>query len=96
MQLEIITPEALVYAGPAEAVQLPGLDGLFQILKGHAPIIAALGAGEVKVDLTTAFVATEKTSSLIEVDAKDAKVIRVIINGGVIEMNDEKIVVLAE
>ncbi len=96
MQLEIITPEGKVYAGPAEAVQMPGLHGLFQILKGHAPVISALGSGVVKIDLPTAFVATEKTSSLIEVDAKDAKVIRVNINGGVIEMNDGKIVVLAE
>mgnify|MGYP003391474133 CR=1 FL=1 len=96
MQLEIITPETKVYAGPIEAVQLPGLEGLFQILKGHAPMIAALGNGVVKIDLPTAFVATEKTSSLIEVDAKDAKVIRVNINGGVMEINDNKIVILAE
>ncbi len=96
MQLEIITPEAQVFAGKADAVQLPGLDGLFQILNGHAPIITALGKGVVKVDLPTAFVATEKTNSLVEVDAKDAKVIRVNINGGVIEVNDEKIIILAE
>lgn len=96
MQLEIITPEAQVFAGKADAVQLPGLDGLFQILKGHAPIIAALGQGVIKIDLPTAFVATEKTNSNIEVDAKDAKVIRININGGVIEKNVEKIVILAE
>ena len=39
MQLEIITPEAQVFSGEAEAVQFPGLDGSFQVLNGHAPII---------------------------------------------------------
>lgn len=70
MQLEIITPEVKVFTGEAEAVQLPGLDGLFQILNGHAPIISALKEGIVKIDLPSAFEVTEKTSDLIEKDSK--------------------------
>lgn len=96
MQLEIITPEVKVFAGEAEAVQLPGLDGLFQVLNGHAPIISALKEGVVKVDLATAFEVTEKTSDLIEKDAKDAKIIRVTIKGGVAELTNNKLIVLAE
>ncbi|MCO5233332.1 MAG: ATP synthase F1 subunit epsilon [Chitinophagales bacterium] len=49
MQLDILTPEGKVYSGEADAVQLPGLDGLFQILNNHAPLIAALAEGVVKV-----------------------------------------------
>ena len=52
MQLEIITPEAKIFEGEAEAVQFPGLDGSFQVLNGHAAIISALSKGDVKVDLT--------------------------------------------
>ena len=96
MHLEIITPEAKIFAGEVEAVLLPGLDGLFQVLKGHAPIISALAKGKVKIDLTTAFERDEKSSEMIEGDQKDAKVIRVIINGGVLEMQNDKIVLLAE
>lgn len=95
MQLEIITPESKIFSGDVEAVQLPGLDGSFQVLKGHAPIISALSKGKVKVDLTNSFEVTEKTSELIESDS-NAKVIRVNIKGGVMEMLNDKIIVLAE
>lgn len=50
MQLEILTPEGKVFTGEADSVQLPGLDGLFQILKDHAPLIAALDNGVVSIE----------------------------------------------
>jgi len=96
MHLEIITPETKIFTGSVEAVQLPGLDGLFQVLKGHAPIISALREGKVKIDLPTPFVRDEKSSEMIESDQKDPKVIRVSISGGVLEMQNDKIVLLAE
>ncbi len=49
MKLEIITPETTIFSGEVHLVQLPGLDGLFEILNNHAPMIAALGKGRVKV-----------------------------------------------
>jgi F-type H+-transporting ATPase subunit epsilon len=49
MKLEIITPEKTLFSGEVEMVQLPGLDGLFAILNNHAPMIAALGKGKVKI-----------------------------------------------
>ena len=47
MTLKIITPEA-VSEYQAEAVFLPGAAGAFEVLKGHAPVISALSAGEVR------------------------------------------------
>ena len=96
MHLEIITPETKIFSGEVEAVQLPGLDGLFQVLKGHAPIISALGKGKVKVDLSIPFERNEKSSEMIQGDQKDSKIIHVSINGGVLEMQNDKIVLLAE
>jgi F-type H+-transporting ATPase subunit epsilon len=96
MQLEIITPESKVFSGEVEAVQLPGLDGLFQVLKGHAPIISALTKGTVKVDLKQAVDASQLTSGMISTDTSNSKVIRVSINGGVVELLNDKVIVLAE
>ncbi len=96
MHLEIITPETKIFSGEIEAIQLPGVDGLFQILKGHAPIISSLKEGNVKVDLTKPFEIDEKTNSLIETDTKNLKVISVKINGGVLEMQNDKVILLAE
>lgn len=96
MQLEIITPETEIFKGEAEAVQFPGLDGSFQVLNGHAPIISALAKGEVKVNLSGALDEEVWKSDLIQKEKTDAKVIRVAIKGGVMEMLNNKIIVLAE
>ncbi len=96
MQLEIITPEKEIFKGGVEAVQFPGLDGSFQVLKGHAPIISALKEGVVKIDLTDAFDHEEKGNKSIMKDQSNAKVIRVNIHGGVMELQNDKIIVLAE
>ena len=49
MNLEILTPEHKVYSGKVYGIQLPGTEGSFEILENHAPIIAALGKGKMKV-----------------------------------------------
>ena len=49
MKLEIITPSSTLFTGEVTLVQLPGIDGLFEILKSHAPLVSALKEGRVKV-----------------------------------------------
>ena len=95
MQVEIITPESEVFKGEAEAVQFPGLDGSFQVLNGHAPIISALSSGSIKVNLTNV-IEDEAINDNIKVDSSDKKVVHIAIKGGVIEMLNDKVIVLAE
>lgn len=52
MLLEILTPEKKLFSGDVFGVQLPGTDGLFEILDKHAPLVSALGKGQVKVLMT--------------------------------------------
>jgi len=49
MTVEIITPDKEIFSGIASLVQLPGLDGLFEILENHAALIAALSKGKIKL-----------------------------------------------
>ena len=49
MTLEILTPEKKIYSGEVYGVQLPGIDGLFEVLNKHAPIVSALKKGNLKV-----------------------------------------------
>jgi len=49
MHLEIITPDRKVFEGEVTAAQFPGADGSFEVLNNHAPLIAALVAGEVNL-----------------------------------------------
>ncbi len=50
LRLDILTPEKTLFKGDAHAVQFPGTDGLFQVLKNHAPIIASLAPGTIVID----------------------------------------------
>lgn len=49
MNVKIIKPDATLYEGDAKLVQLPGIDGLFEILNNHAPIISALKKGKIRI-----------------------------------------------
>ena len=77
MLLEIITPDTTVFTGEVNLVQLPGKDGSFEILNQHAPLIAVLKAGEIRV------VDQAKKTLLFQV------------NGGVVEVLHNKILVLS-
>lgn len=52
MEVEIITPDKEIFKGEAQLVQLPGIDGSFEILNNHAPLISALKEGKIKVKKT--------------------------------------------
>ena len=47
MHLEIITPDRKVFEGEVTSAHFPGADGSFEVLNNHAPLIAALKAGDV-------------------------------------------------
>lgn len=49
MNLEILTPEHKVFTGEVTGIQLPGVSGSFEILEKHAPMVAALGKGKMKI-----------------------------------------------
>jgi len=49
MELLALTPEKELFNGKISSVKVPGINGQFEILKGHAPIVAALGNGEVRI-----------------------------------------------
>ena len=38
-----------MFSDDVYGVQLPGIDGLFEVLEKHAPLVSALKAGRVKV-----------------------------------------------
>ena len=47
MYLEIISPEATLFKGEVDSVSVPGLNGYFQVLNNHAPIVSSLSNGEI-------------------------------------------------
>ena len=49
MNITVLTPDKDVFAGAITSVKVPGLDGQFEILKNHAPLVSALGEGSVRI-----------------------------------------------
>ena len=49
MQLEIITPDKVLFQGEITEARFPGVDGSFEILKDHAPMIARIEGGQIRV-----------------------------------------------
>jgi F-type H+-transporting ATPase subunit epsilon len=91
MIVEIITPEHKLFEGEATAIQLPGKDGLFQILDNHAPIIATLADGTVKIDLPKSFERAEDTPAQLK---SEGSTLKLQIVSGVIEVSGNKAIVL--
>ena len=49
IQLEIVTPERLVYEDEVDSVNVPGIEGELGILPHHAPLLSILGFGELRI-----------------------------------------------
>ncbi len=77
MNLEIITPEKTIFNGEIKLVQLPGSSGSFEILDKHAPMIASLKKGKIKI------IENDKNTLFID------------INGGMLKVQDNKVLILA-
>jgi F-type H+-transporting ATPase subunit epsilon len=47
---ELVSPDKILFSGPAQAVVVPGHEGDFQVLADHAPTMAAVRPGVVAID----------------------------------------------
>ena len=49
LHLELVSPEKLVFSGEVEQVDVPGAEGDFGVLAGHAPMVTTLRPGILTV-----------------------------------------------
>ena len=47
LRVRLVTPEKILVDQTADAVELPAKTGYMEVLYGHAPLLAELGAGDV-------------------------------------------------
>jgi F-type H+-transporting ATPase subunit epsilon len=74
---DLVSPEKLAFSGEVDQVDVPGLEGDFGVLAGHAPVVAAVRPG----------ILTITTGGAHE---------KVIVLGGLAEMSDKGLTVLAD
>lgn len=93
MKLNVITPTAKIFDGEVISVSLPGQDGIFQVLNNHTAIISSLTIGEVIIELAE----NTKDASYNEmIQIKDQNHIIISIKGGVAELINNELIILAE
>jgi F-type H+-transporting ATPase subunit epsilon len=46
---DLVSPEKLAFSGEVDQVDIPGVEGDFGVLAGHAPVIAAIRPGIITV-----------------------------------------------
>jgi F-type H+-transporting ATPase subunit epsilon len=49
LKVSVISPESILFEGEADSVVAPAYDGEVGILTGHAPMMAVLGKGELRL-----------------------------------------------
>jgi F-type H+-transporting ATPase subunit epsilon len=49
LRVRLVTPERILIDQTADAVEVPSKSGYFEVLYGHAPLIAELAPGEVRL-----------------------------------------------
>jgi F-type H+-transporting ATPase subunit epsilon len=97
MFLEIVTPEAILFSSDVDLFSAPGIDGEFQILDNHAPIVSVLKAGILKIHVHNQdHLVLDDLHGKLEAHADDEKVLTLVINSGTLELKDNKAVVLAD
>ena len=97
MFLEIVSPEEILFSAEVDSVAVPGIDGEFQMLNNHAPIVSVLKEGTVKVH-----VHTQEQLSLDDLKGKliphadDNKILTLEISSGTLELKNNKAIILAD
>ena len=77
-KLEILTPNGEIFNGEVVSVVLPGKEGEFGVLAGHASLTTLLEAG------------------VVDVEKEDKSVESIVIDWGVAQVSEDKVVVLVE
>src|SRR5215475_4666962 len=74
---DLVSPEKLTFSGEVDQVDVPGAEGDFGVLAGHAPIVAAVRPGILTI-------------------ITDGKKQKIIVLGGLAEMSESGLTVLAD
>lgn len=92
MILEIVTPEATLLNCEVDSVIVPGINGEFQMLNNHAPIVSLLVNGTVKFKGASIKINEAFQSKFTQVKGE----YNLPIKSGTIEMKENKVILLAD
>jgi F-type H+-transporting ATPase subunit epsilon len=94
LRVRLVTPERVLFDASATAVELPSKSGYMEVLFGHAPLLAELGAGDVVIHggQPDSGSATGSTSSATGSASGDS---RYNVSWGFVEVLPDRVTILA-
>ncbi|WP_372792722.1 F0F1 ATP synthase subunit epsilon [Lutibacter sp.] len=92
MILEIVTPEATLLHSEVDLVSVPGVNGEFQMLNNHAPIVSLLVNGTVKFKGVNIVIEEQFEEKFTNIKGEFTLPIK----SGTIEMKENKVIILAD
>jgi len=92
MKLDIVSPEGVLFSGEVDSIAVPGVNGTFEMLNNHAPIVAILTKGEVRIKGSEILI-DEEVQDKFKISTGE---VILPIQSGTVEMKNNKVIVLAE
>lgn len=92
MILEIVSPEATLLNTEVEVISVPGINGEFQMLNSHAPIVSLLVEGSVRFKGANVQIKEQFVTKFTSVKGE----FNLPIKSGTIEMKENKVIILAD
>ena len=92
MILEIVTPEATLLHTDVDLISVPGVNGKFQMLNNHAPIVSLLINGTVRFKGDNVQIEEQFEANF----TNDKGEYSLSIKSGTIEMKENKVIILAD
>ena len=97
MTISVLTPDRTIFTGDISSVTLPGIEGSFQLLNGHAPLVSALSGG--KIDLVpsgTGYRYFDEESDSVVDGTQSGTTMTFTIDGGFVEVLNNKVNLLVQ
>ena len=92
MILEIVTPEATLLNTDVDLTSVPGINGEFQMLNNHAPIVSLLVGGTIKFRGENVNIEEQFETEFTNIKGEYSLAIK----SGTIEMKENKVIILAD
>ncbi len=79
-ELQVVTPERIVFRGPVTSLIVPAEDGYLGILAHHAPLLASLASGRLEIKTAEGSRTWQVSGGLVEVHDNTASVLADAVN----------------
>ncbi len=97
MTISVLTPERTIFSGSITRVTLPGVEGSFQLLDNHAPLVSALTGGKVSVLAAgTDYNYYDSDKKAVVPGADSGRSMTFTIEGGFVEVLNNKVNLLVQ